>query len=137
MSNLRALQEALPRWVRLERRPDAPEVTESQVGDVRVVEVMAYPEAPPEGTMATEGRADVHFVLVAPTEGFPGARRARRRWCSAALGEGVFKPLTAKDLMQGPSYITLGHWLGNQDLALMLIGAVQIAGIAPALTPPC
>jgi hypothetical protein len=53
-----------------------------------------------------------------------------------ALGEGEFGvTMTAKDLSEGPSYINLGGWLGSQDLALMLIGAVELAGIAAAITP--
>lgn len=129
MSGLRTLQEALPTWVRLERRAGDPEVTHDQVGGVAVTEINAFPEEP-SGAV----RADVHFVVVAPTEGLPDSDDLVVT-VQGALGEGEFTALSAEDLSGGPSYITLGHWLGSQDLALMLIGAVELAGIAKAITP--
>lgn len=129
MSGLTALRDALPIWVRLERHEGEPEVTHRQVGNVAVTEVKAFPEAPPNAV-----RADVHFVVVAPTEGFP-ERDDLVATVRAALGVGAFTTLSGEDLAGGPSYITLGGWLGSQDLALMLIGAVELAGISKAITP--
>lgn len=128
-SGLTELQQALPTWVRLERHQGQPVISSHQTGDLAVVEVYDYPEAPPNAV-----RADVHFVEVAPTEGFP-AHEVLVQTVRAALGPGEFGVTTAADLAGGPSYITLGGWLGSQDLALMLIGAVELAGIAKAITP--
>lgn len=127
--SIRDLQQALPNWVRLERKPEDPEVEVRPGQGVVVVEVNAYPEAPPDSV-----RADVHFVLVAPTEGFPETE-VLVETVRGALGDGVFQHMGADDLAGGPSYIRLGGWLGSQDLALMLIGAVELADIAKAVTP--
>lgn len=129
ISGLNALQRALRIWVRLERRPGDPEVTERISGNIPVVDVRQYLEAPPNSV-----RADVHFVVVAPTEGFPD-REELIETVRAALGPGEFHSCDAQTLVGGPSYITLGGWLGSQDLALMLIGAVELAGISPAFIP--
>lgn len=129
MSGLSDLQRDLPTWVRLERLPGEPMVTHWQGERVSVTEVKAYPEALPTATFA-----NVHFVAVCPTEGFP-ERDDLIAAVNAALGEGEFATLGADDLAGGPSYIALGGWLGSQDLALMLIGAVELAGIADAITP--
>lgn len=127
--SLRDLQQALPNWVRMERKPETPEVEVREGEAVTVVEVNAFPEAPPDSK-----RADVHFTLVGPTEGFPETE-VLIETVRGALGNGEFQSMSAKGLAGGPSYITLGGWLGSQDLALMLIGAVELAGIAEAITP--
>jgi len=135
------LQEALPRWVRIERPAGTAEVTERQVGGINVTEVMGYPEASKDaerGTFAEVApdavRINLHFVEIAPTAEFPD-REELIAVVRAALGPGEFTTMWAEDLAGGPSYITLGGWLGSQDLALMLIGAVELAGISPAITP--
>lgn len=129
MSGFTDLQEALPRWVRLERRHGDPTVKESDQGNVHVVEINGFPEEPPGAV-----RADVHFVVVAPTEGFPTSDELVAT-VRAAAGPGEFQAMSIEDLAGGPSFIPLGAWLGSQDLALMLIGAVELAGIADAITP--
>lgn len=129
MSGLAELQRALPTWVRLERHAGAPVVSEHERGGVRSVEVLGFPEEPLNAV-----RADVHFVVVAPTAGLP-ERDDLVETVRAALGMGEFAVMRAEDLAGGPSYITLGGWLGSQDLALMLIGAVELVGIANAITP--
>jgi hypothetical protein len=141
MSGMQALQEALPTWVRMERPSGTPEVTHSQVGGIAVTEVMAFPEAPADAVHETfadappdEVRADVHFVEIAPTAEFPD-REELITVVRSAFGEGEFATMGAEDLAGGPSYMALGGWLGSQDLALMLIGAVELAGIAKAITP--
>jgi len=142
MSGFEVLQASLPMWVRVERHSGAVEVSTHQVGNVAVTEVMGFPEAPEDATHESfaEGapnrvRADVHFVEVAPTPDFPD-REELINAVRAALGEGEFGTvMRGVDLASGPSYITLGGWLGSQDLALMLIGAVELAGIAKAVTP--
>ena len=139
MSGMRELQDALPTWVRMERHSGDPVITERQSGMVTVIEVMGFPEAPADavhGTFADTpvARANVHFVEIAPTAEFPD-REELIDAVQGALGEGEFADMSADDLAGGPSYITLGGWLGSQDLALMLIGAVELAGIAKAITP--
>jgi hypothetical protein len=128
-TGLRALQDGLQIWTSVERHTGTDEVREHDEGSVHVTEVYAYPEQPEGAT-----RADVHFVVVAPTEGFP-TKEALIDVVRGALGEGEFGTMTDEDLAEGPSYIALGGWLGSQELALRLIGAVELAGIARAITP--
>jgi len=142
MSGFQVLQASLPMWVRMERPTGTPEVSQRQVGEVTVTEVMGFPEAPESAVHETftegapdQARANVHFVEIAPTADFPD-REELIAAVRAALGEGEFGvTMTADDLAGGPSYINLGGWLGSQDLGLMLIGAVELAGIAAAITP--
>jgi hypothetical protein len=134
MNGFQKLQTALPAWVRMERPTGTPEVTHSQVGGIAVTEVMGFPETPAEAPI-DEVAADVHFVEVVRGEDFP-TKDELIAYVQDALGEGEFgTTMSADDLAGGPSYITLGGWLGSQDLALMLIGAVELAGIAKAITP--
>jgi hypothetical protein len=141
MSGLQVLQESLPRWVQVQRHTGDPVVTQHEADGIQVVEVMGFPESPTDAEPGTftdtspdRVRADVHFVEIAPTADFPD-REELITAVRGALGEGEFVAMTAEDLSKGPSYIALGGWLGSQDLALMLIGAVELAGIAPAITP--
>jgi hypothetical protein len=139
--SMRELQDALPQWVTMERPHGTSPISEHQVGIVRVFEINAFPETPADAEPGTftetapdKVRANVHFVDIAPTADFPD-REELIAAVRGALGEGEWGTVTAEDLAGGPSYITLGGWLGSQDLALMLIGAVELAGIAKAVTP--
>jgi hypothetical protein len=141
MSGLQDLCDALQTWVTVERHQGQPVVSTHQDGALAVTEVYAYPEAPEGAVHATfteappdTVRADVHFVEIAPTADFPDQEDLVKA-VQAALGEGEFVVMEASDLAGGPSYIALGGWLGSQELALMLIGAVELAGIAKAITP--
>jgi hypothetical protein len=135
------LQQNLPKWVTMERPTGTPLVAQSQVGNVAVTEVMGFPETPAnvehgtfDSTPPDLARANVHFVEIAPTADFP-TREELITMVRSALGEGEWASMSAEDLAGGPSYIALGGWLGSQDLALMLIGAVELAGVAKAVTP--
>lgn len=130
MSALQELQEALPTWVRLENRREEDQIKVAAAGPVTVVEINDFATAPPGAV-----RADVHFVLVAPTEGLPEREELVAMVRAAAQELGEFANLGVEDLAGGPSYITLGGWLGSQELALMLIGAVELVGVAKAITP--
>jgi hypothetical protein len=139
--SMRELQDALPTWVTMERPHGTAEVSQHQVGNIPVVEIMGFPETPEHvehsefsQTPPDVARANVHFVEIAPTMLFPD-REELIAAVRGALGQGEWATMTAEDLAGGPSYIALGGWLGSQDLALMLIGAVELAGIAKAVTP--
>ena len=142
MSGFQVLQASLPMWVRMERHTGDAVVSQREVNGVAVTEVMGYPEAPADTEPGTftdtppdRVRANVHFVEIAPGPDFPD-REELIAAVRDALGEGEFGvSMGADDLAGGPSFIALGGWLGSQDLALMLIGAVELAGIAPAITP--
>jgi hypothetical protein len=139
--SMQELQAALPMWVTMERPHGTAEVSQHEEGGVTVVEVMGFPETPEHvehgmfsQTPPDVARANVHFVEIAPTMNFPD-REELIAAVRGALGEGEWATMSAEDLAGGPSYIALGGWLGSQDLALMLIGAVELAGIAKAITP--
>jgi hypothetical protein len=142
VSGFQVLQASLPLWVNMERHTGDAVVSQREVSGVRVTEVLGFPEAPADAEHGTftetspdRVRADVHFVEIAPSPDFPD-REELIEAVKDALGEGEFGiTMSADDLAGGPSYITLGGWLGSQDLALMLIGAVELAGIAKAITP--
>jgi hypothetical protein len=141
MSGFQELQASLPRWVTMERHTGTPAVSQHEVEGINVVEVMGFPESPANAEQGTftetspdRVRADVHFVEIAPSPDFPD-REELITAVQGALGDGDYGAMTADDLAGGPSFIALGGWLGSQDLALMLIGAVELAGISPAITP--
>jgi hypothetical protein len=142
VSGFQVLQASLPTWVRMERHTGDAVVSQREVNGVAVTEVMGFPEAPDDTEPGTftetppdRVRADVHFVEIAPSPEFPD-REELITAVRDALGEGEFGvSMSADDLAGGPSFIALGGWLGSQDLALMFIGAVELAGIAPAITP--
>ena len=113
--HMKELQEAIPNWVRLERHHGEPVITEKDMGDIHVIDVKMWDEAPED----KEGRIDLHFAMAAPLE-LP-TREELIRLVTAALDEGVHINLTMEELVGGSSYITLGGWLGSQELALMLI----------------
>lgn len=89
----------------------------------------AFPETPLNAKIV-----DVHFVNIGFTEaaadkdGFLAAFRA-------ALGPGEFQTLTAEDWAGGPSYITIGAWIGSQTLALALMGLIEFHEVGQVITP--
>lgn len=50
-------------------------------------------------------------------------------------GAGEFGDLNADAMAGGPSYITLGGWIGDQGLALLLIGLGDHLKVWKAITP--
>lgn len=50
-------------------------------------------------------------------------------------GHGVHNDVTAARLREGPSYIELGGWLGDQHLALYLMALGQHHGVWKVITP--
>jgi hypothetical protein len=129
LTAMRILQDMISKGVRSERPAGTDEVEEHNVGSVRVVEINNFPEETPDAI-----RADVHFLKLGLTEGAP-TKEELIAAVRAALNEGVFANTNVEELAGGPSYITLGGWLGSQQMALMFIGLVELLGIAPAITP--
>jgi hypothetical protein len=105
------------------------EVTVRQSGPLRVVEISTYPETPDRGRLV-----DVHFLSVGFTEAAVISKRAFLEMIyDAEIGEFADMPLPT--LAGGPSYITLGGWLGSQDLALRFIALGEFIGTWEAITP--
>jgi hypothetical protein len=95
-----------------------------------VTEIYGYPAAED----ARGKLADVHFVKVGLSRETT-EKELLGHIETALTGEGVYSTLDLADLAGGPSYITLGGWLGSQDLALRLIGLAEILDLGKALTP--
>ena len=50
-------------------------------------------------------------------------------------GSGVFRDVSAERLTEGPSYIELGAWVGDQTDALMVMALGQHHGLWKVITP--
>jgi hypothetical protein len=81
-----------------------------------------------------EGTRSVHFFRVGIK---PGSTLTGKELRDAILDapKGDFQDLTEKDWRGGPSYITIGAWIGDQGIALTLIGLGAELGIISAVTP--
>jgi hypothetical protein len=108
------------------------EVTEREVGGVKVVEVFGYPQTPSRGELV-----DVHFVNVGFTER-AADREGLRSVVAAACAEVGHNDVTVSEhvLAEGPSYILLGAWLGDQELALRFLALAYHYGCAPPPITP-
>lgn len=107
-------------------------VKTEQVGGINVITVNGYPRTPSRGDLV-----DVHFLNVGFTEA-----AANQEWLESSLyqaiaeGQGAFGvPLTRDDWAGGPSYITVGGWLGSQDSALRLFALIKHYGLGDLITP--
>jgi hypothetical protein len=105
------------------------EVTTTHVGDLEVITVDGYPETPSRGQPI-----DVHFLNIGFTEAAAIDPAEFAKMIHEAR-DGVYCELSIDDLAGGPSYITLGAWLGSQDLALRFIALGAHLGLWSAVTP--
>lgn len=98
----------------------------------RVITIDAFPEAPYHGVLF-----DLHFVEVGFTEavGAPGKDDFVAAIRAALEDGGEFANLTREDLAGGPSYITLGGWLGDQTLAMQFIALCKFHDLGQIITP--
>lgn len=76
---------------------------------------------------------DVHFVVIGFTEAAAGKADFIRLISDSEQGEFGAMPLDR--LVQGPSFIELGGWLGSQDLALRFMALGQHYGLWTVITP--
>lgn len=112
-------------------RKDDEMVSIKNVGNVDVYTLTGYPTADAGGEQEL---IDVHFLLVGfRTEKVPTAQRFLELIVAARQGE--FSPMTVEELKGGPSYITLGGWLGSQDQALRFIALGKHLEMWDVITP--
>jgi hypothetical protein len=97
-----------------------------------VTTIDAFPATPDRGVLV-----DVFFVDVGFTEAVgDGGKDAFVAAIEAAVADGgEFANLTREDLAAGPSYITLGGWLGDQTLALQFMALSKFHGLGEVITP--
>lgn len=97
------------------------------LGDLVRTNVYGVPE-PEEGTVS------VGFFHV---KRFEDSELTPDQLVSAikAAEEGEFNNVSIERLRQGPSYIELGGWVGDQGTALQLMGLGEILGLWEVATP--
>lgn len=129
MSDTDLLNEIISRYT-VGYRKEAEQVRVENHGDLQVVHMTGYPEAPSHGALV-----DVHFIKVGFTEASADEDAFRDALKQAMVGHGVFSDLSADEFKQGPSYITVGGWLGSQDQALRLFALIEHYGMGEVITP--
>jgi hypothetical protein len=105
-------------------------VTKSQAGPLTVVSIEDYPAKPIDRELV-----DVHFFSVGFTEAAP--TWSHRRFFDYLVNNpiGEFTNMVREQWEGGPSYITVGGWIGSQELALRLFALGQAHQIWTVVTP--
>lgn len=99
-------------------------VKERVLAGVKVTEIFGYDKTP-EGASSP---VDLHFINVVVHPEAGGRYQAVRDALSAECPD-------LDRLTQGPSYIEVGGWLGDQELALRLFALGQAYGWWKVITP--
>lgn len=107
------------------------EVRVEQKDGITVVNIDGFPPSPIQGKLV-----DVHFIQVGFTEA-SADKAAFLKATQEALspGAGEFADMDAATLAQGPSYITLGGWLGDQTQALLFMALCCHHEVGTVITP--
>ncbi len=105
-------------------------VKRSQAGGLEVVTVDAMPSAPADRELV-----DVHFFSVGFTEVAP--TWTHRRFFDYLVNNpiGEFTNMVREQWEGGPSYITVGGWIGSQELALRLFALGETHEIWKVVIP--
>lgn len=80
------------------------------------------------------GSVSVGFFYVHPFEDSEATAEALVEAIKAAE-EGEFANVSTQRLLEGPNYIELGGWLGDQGLALQFMGLGTLLGQWSVITP--
>lgn len=127
---MNALQDYLQRATTVYRKGDVVSF-EPRGSHVDVVVIDAFP-ALPEGLTTT---IDCHYVHVGFTEALAELSHQEFYDLVASATEGVFQYMHISDWSSGPSYISIGAWLGDQTLAFQFMACVQAHGLGKVITP--
>jgi hypothetical protein len=95
-----------------------------------VVHITGHPEAPSRGELV-----DVHFIKIGFTEASAEEAAFLDALLKAVKGQGAFCSMSLEQFAEGPSYIDVGGWLGDQEQALRLFGLIQHYGLGDVFTP--
>jgi len=101
-----------------------------QVGGMKIVHIVGYPETPSHGELV-----DLHFINVGFTEAAADKQAFVDALKQALTGHGEFCDIDGARLKGGPSYIEVGGWLGSQDQALLFYGLLQHHGFGTVIIP--
>lgn len=107
------------------------EVTDKQFGDVHIVEVFDMPHA----DEARTSTVDVHFMKIGFTEAAADSGLFVKLLREALRHDGTFLNLSVDDFLGGPSYISVGAWIGSQDIALRLMALGEHLKLWEVITP--
>lgn len=103
--------------------------TEERDG-MRVVTIDAFPEAPYHGILV-----DMHFIEVGFTEAAADKEGFLQALKAACADHGEFGDISLARFAQGPSYIEIGGWIGDQTLALLFMALCKFHEIGVVITP--
>lgn len=122
--NFEVIRQCFDDCVRTYRKQQDVTQWNSAGGFMGVLEINTDPH---ESTMPERlTKVDVHFFMV-------GVDKDRALEWRPALIQALMED--AEALKRGPSYITLGHLIGDQQAALMLMGLGQVMGLWGVVTP--
>jgi hypothetical protein len=106
-------------------------VKKTKVGNLDVVTVDAFPEKPKDRPVIDVHFFDVGFNVVAMSSWSP--RRLFDYLVNNPIGE--FTNMVQAQWEGGPSYITIGGWIGSQELALRLLALGETHELWRVITP--
>lgn len=106
-------------------------VTQQQEGGMRVVTVDAFPELPPGSKVV-----DCHFVWVGFTEAFTTMTADELYQAITDTEAGMFRSMGPQSWANGPSYIEIGGWIGDQTLAFQFMACCVAHGLANHVITP-
>lgn len=106
-------------------------ITYSTDGHLKVITIDAFP-ALPDGPLSV---VDCHFVSVGFTEALGQWDHAEFRARVLAAEHGLYAEMPESVWSQGPSYITIGAWIGDQTTAFRVMACIQAHGLGHVITP--
>lgn len=98
---------------------------------VDVISIDNFPELPKGLNTAV----DCHFVTVGFTENLATWDHREFYDRTLAAERGAFADMTLEVWEQGPSYITIGAWIGDQTTAFRFMACAQAHGLGHVITP--
>ena len=106
-------------------------VTYSETPNLAVWVIDDFPSMP-KGLTTT---VDCHFVDVGFTEALAGWDHQQFYDAVIAAEDGLYAAMDVETWRQGPSYITIGAWIGDQTTAFRFMACVQAHGLGHVITP--
>jgi len=106
-------------------------VTEAKVDGIYTITIDDFPPLPATDRVLI----NMHFFSVGFTEAAPSWSHRKFYDTILANWHGEFTNLHQQDWEGGPSYITIGSWIGSQTLAMQLMALGQLHEIWQVVTP--
>jgi hypothetical protein len=103
----------------------------SSIGEVHVLSIDLFPALPQDVTTTV----DCHFVTIGFTEALATLSHAEFYELVLSCAHGHYQNMEQVDWSNGPSYIAIGAWIGDQTLAFRFMACVQAHGLGEVITP--